>query len=99
MCWGTPAVVLEVSGSTARVDYGDGVVREVFVGIAGDRVSRGDIVVVHAGVIISKISPEGLREEIEFLRGILQEAGEAEDALTALRENVLALAEKLKREG
>ncbi|NAZ25907.1 MAG: hydrogenase expression/formation protein HypC [Thermofilum sp.] len=98
MCWGTPAVVLELSqdGSIAKVDYGDGVVREVFVGITEEKLSRGDIVMVHAGVIISKLTPEGLREEIEFINGILQEAGESENLLAQLRQNVIELAEKIK---
>ncbi|MEM1645272.1 MAG: HypC/HybG/HupF family hydrogenase formation chaperone [Ignisphaera sp.] len=75
MCWGTPAVVLDVDEGKliAKVDFGDGIVREAMVGISSDRISKGDIVVVHAGVIISKLTPEGVLEHIEFIREILGE--------------------------
>ncbi|MEM3980764.1 MAG: HypC/HybG/HupF family hydrogenase formation chaperone [Ignisphaera sp.] len=48
MCWGTPAVVLDVDEGKliAKVDFGDGIVREAMVGISSDRISKGDIVVV-----------------------------------------------------
>jgi hydrogenase expression/formation protein HypC len=100
MCWGTPAIVLELGedGSTAKVDYGDGVAREVLIGITEDKLSRGDIVIVHAGVIVSKLTPEGFREEVEFLKSILREAGEPELLLLVqLRENILEIAERLRQ--
>lgn len=78
MCWGVPAVVMEVdeSGMIAKVDFGDGVEREVLIGISSDRISRGDIVIVHAGVVISKLSYEGFLEYVEFLREVVGEGSE-----------------------
>jgi hydrogenase expression/formation protein HypC len=75
MCWGTPAVVVDIdeNGMIAKVDFGDGIVHEVFIGIANERISKGDIVIVHAGVIISKFTYEGFVEHIEFLKEVLGE--------------------------
>lgn len=53
MCWGVPARVLRVDGFTAIVDFGGGVEREVLV--ATSNVRSGDYVLVHAGIIVSKI--------------------------------------------
>jgi len=88
-------VVLEVSedGLTATVDYGDGVRRRALIGISRERVSRGDIVIVHAGVVISKLDERGLVEQIELLREALgEEAGE----LTRMYEAVLELSRSLR---
>jgi hydrogenase maturation factor len=54
------------------VDYGDGVPREVLIGISQDRVKPGSIVIVHAGVIVSEISIEEVLEQIEFFKSILE---------------------------
>jgi len=96
MCWGAPAVVVESSGSVAKVDYGDGVIREVFVGISEGRVEPGDLVMVHAGVIITKLTPEGILEQIEFIKSVV---GEEASAWTSMYENILRLADELKRGG
>jgi hydrogenase maturation factor len=57
---------------TAMVDYGDGVPREVLIGISQDRVKPGSIVIVHAGVIVSEMSIEEVLEQIEFFKSILE---------------------------
>lgn len=89
---GTMAVVLEVSsdGLTATVDYGDGVARRALVGVSRERLSRGDIVVVHAGVVISKLEQSGLREQIEFLREVM-----GEEEIVKLYESLLELSSAL----
>ncbi len=94
MCWGSPAVVVEAEGSIAKVDYGDGIIREVFVGISEGRVEPGDLVMVHAGVIITKLTPEGVVEQIEFIKSVV---GEEASAWVSMYENILKLAEELKR--
>ncbi|MCC6040359.1 MAG: HypC/HybG/HupF family hydrogenase formation chaperone [Thermofilum sp.] len=96
MCWGVPAVVVEVdeNGHTARVDYGDGLLREVIIGIESERVRKGDVVIVHAGVIVSKMTREGVLEQINFLKEVLgEEADEA--SLVKTYQAVLELAERL----
>jgi len=87
---------VESSGSVAKVDYGDGMIREVFVGISEGRVEPGDLVMVHAGVIITKLTPEGILEQIDFIKSVV---GEEASAWTSMYENILRLADELKRGG
>jgi len=95
MCVGAVAVVLGVSedGLTAEVDFGDGVARRALVGIGGEALSRGDIVIVHAGVVISRVSGEGLAEQLELFREVLGGG----DELVRLQERVLELSRALRR--
>ncbi len=69
MCWAVPAVVVEVDqeNNIAIVDFG-GVKREVLVGI--EDVKPGDIVLVHAGLIISKVDTEALEEYKKLMEEI-----------------------------
>ncbi|MEZ0346830.1 MAG: HypC/HybG/HupF family hydrogenase formation chaperone [Infirmifilum sp.] len=93
MCWGAPAVVLDISGATAKVDYGDGIPREVFIGISEGKLEKGELVMVHAGVIISKLTPEGVLEQISFIREVI---GEEDTPWTQMYEKILKLAEELR---
>jgi hydrogenase expression/formation protein HypC len=98
VCWGSLAVVVDVNEESmlAKVDFGDGILRDAIVGIGEERVSRGDIVLVHAGVIISKLSSERVMEQLRFLQDIFGgEGGE----LYRFYTNLLSLAESLKRGG
>lgn len=97
MCWGTPAAVVDIDEEhmVARVDFGDGIVREVVIGISSERICRGDIVLVHAGVIISKLSIEGILEHIAFLRNILGE--DLSESYIDMYRNIIKLAEELKK--
>ncbi len=72
MCLGIPAEVKEVRGDIAVVDFGDGVLREV-VGATYADVKPGDLVIVHAGVIIEKLRPEKAREMIEAIHEFVEE--------------------------
>lgn len=75
MCIGAPAVVLDVDyeNMIASVDYGDGIPRTVIIGILDHIIKRGELVIVHAGVIVSKITEEELIEQVEFFREVLGE--------------------------
>lgn len=75
MCIGTPAVILDVDyeNMTANVDYGDGISRTVIIGILDQAIRRGDLVIVHAGVIVSKVTEKELLEQVEFFREVLGE--------------------------
>ncbi len=97
MCWGSPAVVIDIDESNmlAKVDFGDHILRDAIIGISEERVSRGDIVLVHAGVVISKLSVEGVMEQIRFLKEFFGEEVE----LYNFYVNLLNLAEELKRGG
>lgn len=97
MCWGTPAVVVDVDERSmlAKVDFGDGIPRDVLIGISSERLSKGDIVIVHAGVIISKLSPEGILEYIDLIKELL---GEDSPGIADSFQSLLSLARSLKGE-
>jgi hydrogenase maturation factor len=78
---------------TAIVDYGDGVPREVLIGISQDRVKPGSIVIVHAGVIVSEMSIEEVLEQIEFFKRILE--GE-ESSVVRAYEQLLEASKRIK---
>lgn len=100
MCLGVPAVVVDIdeNSNIVKIDYGDGIVREALLGISEERVARGDVVMVHAGVVISRLSVEGLYEQIEFVRELLSdtEGDDPSEGLVRLYENIAQLAKKLK---
>jgi len=56
MCLAIPAKVMSVQGDEARVDFGEGVLREVNVTLVEAKVS--DHVLVHAGYAIQVLSEE-----------------------------------------
>jgi len=72
MCWGTPARVLRVDreNSIAVVDFGDGIPREAIIGMSPEELNEGDLVVVHAGVIISKIDVSEIEETVKMLESV-----------------------------
>ena len=57
-----PARVVSIEGMEAVVDFGEGVKRRVLLGASDVR--PGDLVVVHAGVVIGKVK---LREALAML--------------------------------
>ncbi len=80
MCWAVPAVVVEIDkeNNIAIVDFG-GVRQEVLVGV--EDVKPGDVVLVHAGLIISKVDMEALEEYkklIEEIEKALNEVSEGQ---------------------
>ncbi|RLF06898.1 MAG: hydrogenase expression/formation protein HypC [Thermoprotei archaeon] len=96
MCWGVPARVVEIKGLEATVDFGGGVRRRVLIGASG--VKEGDLVVVHAGVIIGKIEVEEalamlevyaeLSAELTSGRSSQEEAEAAKRVLEELRRSL-----------
>ncbi|RLG76588.1 MAG: HypC/HybG/HupF family hydrogenase formation chaperone [Thermoprotei archaeon] len=70
MCLGIPGVVIEVKDTIAIVDFG-GVKREVD-SLLVPNIKPGDYVIVHAGAIISKLSPEEAEETIKAWREVLE---------------------------
>jgi len=74
MCLAIPARVLEVRGDVARVDFGQGVVREVNVMLVNVR--EGDYVLVHAGYAIQVLDQQAAEETLRLWREILKLADE-----------------------
>ncbi|MCC6030505.1 MAG: HypC/HybG/HupF family hydrogenase formation chaperone [Desulfurococcales archaeon] len=81
MCWGVPAVVKKIFDDNLRalVDYGDGIDREVIIGVSDEDIKVGDVVIVHAGVIISKIDEKDLDLYEEYIEKILRDERENPD--------------------
>ena len=70
MCLAIPAKVIEINGATAKVDFGEGVLREVNVSLVEAKV--GDYVLVHAGYAIQVLSQEEAMETLKLWKEILE---------------------------
>ena len=71
MCLAIPAKVLDVKGSVARVDFGDGTLREVNVFLVDAHV--GEYVLVHAGFAIEVLNEEEAERTLELWRELLSQ--------------------------
>ncbi|MCS7107587.1 MAG: HypC/HybG/HupF family hydrogenase formation chaperone [Acidilobaceae archaeon] len=88
MCWGVPAIVTKVINEiTAEVDFGDGMPKRVVLGISAADIEPGAAVLVHAGVIVSRLSYEQIEDVIRYIEELAAIAGEAppEDLIRRLR--------------
>ncbi|MEJ2243661.1 MAG: HypC/HybG/HupF family hydrogenase formation chaperone [Candidatus Bathyarchaeota archaeon] len=72
MCLAIPAKVLEVNGNIAKVDFGQGVAREVNVMLVDAKV--GEYVLVHAGYAIEKLDQKAAQESLETWRQVLEQS-------------------------
>jgi len=70
MCLAIPAKVLKVQGDIAKVDFGQGIVRDVNVMLVEARV--GEYVLVHAGYAIQVIDKEAAEETLRLWEEILK---------------------------
>ncbi len=73
MCLAVPAKVLEVQGDVAKVDFGQGIVRNVNVLLVEAHV--GEYILVHAGYAIQVIDKEAAEETIRLWEEILRYNG------------------------
>ena len=71
MCLAIPAKVLEIRGDVAKVDFGQGVAREVNVMLVEARV--GEYVLVHAGYAIQTVDQEAAEESLRLWRELLEQ--------------------------
>jgi hydrogenase expression/formation protein HypC len=72
MCLAIPAKIVGISSDGARVDFGEGVLREVNVTLVDAKV--GDYVLVHAGYAIQVLSEEEALETLRLWNEILDAA-------------------------
>ena len=70
MCLAIPAKVIEVQGDVAKVDFGQGVVRDVNIVLVETHV--GEYVLVHAGYAIQVIDQEAAEETLRLWEEILK---------------------------
>lgn len=69
MCLAIPARVVEIQGDTAKVDFGEGVLREVNVVLVEAKVD--EYVLVHAGYAIQVVDREEAAETLKLWNEIL----------------------------
>ena len=79
MCLAIPAKVANIEGDEARVDFGEGVLREVNVTLVDAKV--GDYVLVHAGYAIQVLSEEEAMETLRLWNEILKSETDKNDTL------------------
>ena len=71
LCLAIPAKVLEVKGDVAKVDFGQGVAKEVNVMLVDAKV--GEYVLVHAGYAIEKMDQKAAEESLNTWRQVLEQ--------------------------
>lgn len=69
MCLAVPAEVIQKSGDTAKVDFGEGTIREVNVALVD--VNVGEYVIVHAGFAIEVLDEAEAKETLSLWNEIL----------------------------
>lgn len=70
MCLAIPAKVVSITGDSAQVDFGEGVLREINITLVEAKVS--DYVLVHAGYAIQVLSEEDAQETLRLWNKILE---------------------------
>jgi len=74
MCYAVPAKVVEIRGDMGIVDFGNGVRREIMLGLVNAKV--GDYVLVHAGFAIKVLDEKSALEILKEFEEILRLAEE-----------------------
>jgi hydrogenase expression/formation protein HypC len=69
MCLAVPGKVLEIEGTSAKVDFGHGTVREVDISLVDVTVSQ--YVLVHTGYAIQVMDEEEARASLDLWKEIL----------------------------
>jgi hydrogenase expression/formation protein HypC len=70
MCLAVPAKVLEINGNVAKVDFGNGILRDVNVMLVETKV--GEYVLVHAGYAIQVIDRKAAEETLQLWDELLK---------------------------
>jgi len=70
MCLAIPARVVEIQGDLAKVDFGEGVLREVNVALVEAKVD--EYVLVHAGYAIQVLDRKDAEETLRLWNEILE---------------------------
>ncbi|WP_455367268.1 HypC/HybG/HupF family hydrogenase formation chaperone [[Eubacterium] cellulosolvens] len=70
MCLAIPAKIIEKEKTTAKVDFGDEVIREVDISLVKAEV--GDYVLVHAGFAIEVLDEEEAQKTLQVWQEIFE---------------------------
>jgi hydrogenase expression/formation protein HypC len=74
MCLAIPAKIITITKDKAKVDFGEGVLREVNITLVDAKI--GDYVLVHAGYAIQVMEEKEAQETLQLWNEILEaEAG------------------------
>ena len=74
MCLAIPAKIVSIEGDKAKVDFGEGVLREVNITLVNAQV--GDYILVHAGYAIQVLDEKEALETIRLWNEILEAEAE-----------------------
>ena len=74
MCLAIPAKIMNMEGTKANVDFGQGVLREVNISLVEAKI--GDYVLVHAGYAIQIIEEKEAKETLSLWNSILEAGGQ-----------------------
>lgn len=69
MCLAVPARVLKKDGDVARVDFGEGTIREINIALVD--VNVGEYVIVHAGFAIEVLDEAEAKETLRLWSELL----------------------------
>jgi len=70
MCLAVPGKVLEIEGTSAKVDFGHGTVRDVDISLVD--VAQGQYVLVHTGYAIQIMDEEEAKVTLDLWKEILE---------------------------
>ena len=70
MCLAIPAKIIQIKGNLAKVDFGEGILREVNIMLVEAKV--GEYVLVHAGYAIQVIDQKAAEETLNLWNEILK---------------------------
>ncbi|MBI1913104.1 MAG: HypC/HybG/HupF family hydrogenase formation chaperone [Deltaproteobacteria bacterium] len=70
MCLGIPGKIIEINGSTAKVDIA-GTRKEASIKLMED-VKVGEFVIIHAGFAIEKVDEQKARETLELIDEVIE---------------------------
>ncbi|UCH32893.1 MAG: HypC/HybG/HupF family hydrogenase formation chaperone [Candidatus Bathyarchaeota archaeon] len=70
MCLAIPAKIIEIHGDDAKVDFGEGVLREVNISLVN--ANTDEYVLVHAGYAIQVIDEKEAQETLKLWTEILE---------------------------
>jgi hydrogenase expression/formation protein HypC len=71
MCLAIPAKVLEIRADTAKVDFGNGTIKNVSVALL-DKVRVGQYVIVHAGFAIQVMDESEAKKTLDLWQEMLE---------------------------
>ena len=77
MCLAIPAKVIEIKENVAKVDFGEGVLRDVNVTLVNANI--GEYVLVHAGYAIQVLDEKSAEETLELWKEVLATSAKSPD--------------------